>query len=90
MNPIRVPGDRLFGKPENWNEARDGYCGLLPVFVSKGCCLSVWKFSEAERARIAGGANVVLSVVGGQPPVNMTVEEIDGPIVPLNPEPVDL
>ena len=86
MNPIRLPGDRLLGKPKNWNEERDGKCGQLPVLIDNGCFISVWKPTDEERLRIATGANIALSIVGGQPPVNLFLANVDGETVIINPE----
>lgn len=88
MNPMRVEGSVLYGKPKNWNEERDGICGYLPVVHDGLCCLSVWKLTDAERAQIAEGHNIILSVVGGQPPVNLATVPpvVSGELVIINPE----
>lgn len=37
--------------------------------------VSVWEPSQEDRALIAGGANIELAIVGGQPPVSLSVTE---------------
>jgi hypothetical protein len=81
MNPIRIKGAKIFGAPRDWDPAVDGECIGLPVIVNDRSHISVWKFTDAERASIAKGWNMALSVVGSQPPVLPMVVDVDGEIV---------
>jgi hypothetical protein len=38
--------------------------------------LSVWELTIEERVAVIGGGNIVLSVIGAQPPVGMYVLEV--------------
>lgn len=64
---------RIFGKPQDWNEAENGPCGALSVcdIVSDGKKFmeSLWTPTDEERAAIANGAPVVLWVSGTAHPV---------------------
>lgn len=89
MNPMRVEGCVLYGAPKNHDPEKDPPIGILPVFrdAENGCCISFWQFTDADRAKIAAGQNIALSVMGGQPPVLLFLTEAVGPVVILNPEP---
>lgn len=72
MNPISFPEQqKVLGAPVGWDEKVNGPCIGLPVAVIDGACKSVWEPTPQERAAIAGGANILLSVISGQtqPPV---------------------
>lgn len=80
MNCIRFPGVNVnYGAPIDWNEERDGPCGVLPVLrgiepeTGLLTCTSVWELTPEERLAVAAGANIALNVVGVQPPVSLFV-----------------
>lgn len=69
------------GKPKNWDEEKDGTCFALPIRYELDPmmqCTSVWAPTPEERRRIAAGENIVLNVVGRQPPVMLSVAAIHG------------
>lgn len=75
MIPVRIAGTTHTMKaPKNWDEQKDGKCVDLHVRVEDGCCLSAWEPTPAELEMLNRGGKVVLSVVGGQPPVWLSVE----------------
>lgn len=69
-----------FGAPENWDPAKDGTCLVLPVRVQEFGenklpeCVSAWQPSPEELALLTRGGVVILSIIGRQPPVMLTVE----------------
>ncbi len=70
----------VFGAPKNWDHGKDGPIMGLPVRVEeysgsavKGFC-SAWAPTPDELAILNAGGFVILSVLGGQPPVMLTVE----------------
>ena len=76
MIPRHITGATLrFCAPAGWDEATQGPCGRLDVRVQPGnVCESAWEPTPAELAALNAGASVILSVVGGQPPVMLYVE----------------
>ena len=72
-----------FGAPKDWNEAKDGPCGRLPVCQHGGWFISVWSPSPEERRRLALGENLTLSIRGVQPVVSLGVQAIIGPELDL-------
>jgi hypothetical protein len=65
-----------FTPPRDWDRERDGECFDLPVQrLEDGECVSLWKPTAAERHLIANGGVIRLGVVGGQPPVSVSVVE---------------
>ena len=73
MNPVRHATTNVdLGKPVNWNEAKDGPCGSLPVTrdAAAGEWTSYWQPTPAELKALNEGRPVFLRVVGGgHPPV---------------------
>lgn len=64
------------GAPKGWDPETQGECGVLPVQVTEdGRCISIWMPDPEERAKIARGHPIALSIVGGQPPVLLSVSE---------------
>lgn len=61
-------------KPDEWKQ-EDGSCAALAVRVDGGVYASAWEPTPAEMALLNAGGRVVLRVLGGQPPVMLTVEE---------------
>lgn len=64
---------RRLGAPAGWDEARDGSCVGLDVLIDGNRFTSCWEPTTDELERLAAGAKVYLTVVGGQPPVSMQV-----------------
>lgn len=84
MHPIKFEGSQGFGKPEGWDNDRDGVCLELPGKVEVLTptlfeVQSIWSFTEEERKLIAEGHNISLRCVNGQPPVMLDVVDIQGP-----------
>lgn len=78
MIVARIAGANVnFGAPKNWDDARDGPCRSLPVRVVDGSYQSAWEPTPDELLMLNAGGFVVLSVVGGQPPVCLSVEMPD-------------
>lgn len=86
MNPVRFEGSQVIGAPKGWDHDKDGECAGLPAKITVTSSdlpmfTSIWKPTEEERARIARGENIALSCFSLQPPVMVSVADIDGPIV---------
>lgn len=72
------------GAPRNWNPEKDGRCGVLPIRVSPAEALSgtvavdyvesAWEPTPEELAWLNAGGQVVLRIIGWQPPVSLYVE----------------
>lgn len=82
----RTPGaTRVLGAPPNWNEAKHGICGTLPIRdwrAENGVnyMISTWEPTQDELALLQAGAPVLLWVVGVQhPPVSLTVGALAEP-----------
>ena len=80
MNPGKInSSNRALGAPANWDPARDGPCGSLPIRDGSEpsglpSMTSVWEPSEDEIARIVAGEPVFLRVIGYvHPPVALGV-----------------
>jgi hypothetical protein len=93
MQPIDFPeANRTFTRPEGMT---DEECGPLRVCDTGEALQSVWQPDEADRAALAAGAPVVLSIFGrGHPVVSLGVVQLaaggavpDGPgyVVGSNP-----
>lgn len=75
MIPKRIAGANVvMGPPEGWDDARQGKCLQLHVLRNNGRCYSAWEPTPAELEALNIGASVILSVVGGQPPVWLEVD----------------
>lgn len=76
MTPGRIDGaTRALGAPDGWDESKDGPCDVLHVRDRGGVMESAWYPSEEEKAAIAAGRPVILTVWGsGHPPVSVNVE----------------
>lgn len=74
----RISGANLYlGAPKDWDEEKDGSChGLAVRRVEDNVFQSAWEPTPAELAALNAGGLVVLSVVGGQPPVMLSVEAV--------------
>ena len=76
MIPRRIANANLYmGAPEGWKPEDDGDCIHLAVRSDGRIFQSAWEPTPSEIAAINAGASIVLSVVGGQPPVMLQVEE---------------
>lgn len=82
MNPINFVGANAnFGKPKDWDEAKNGPCATLPVLVQdlpgglKGH-VSLWVPTAEERRKLLLGSAIMLSCVGGQPVVALGVTDV--------------
>jgi hypothetical protein len=74
MIPGRIANaTRRLGAPHGWDESRDGLCVGLDVRICGDVFTSCWEPTPDELARLAAGAKVYLSCVGGQPPVALEV-----------------
>ena len=66
-----------FGKPRDWDDKRDGPCGVLPVRVEQvgiyNYHYSAWKPDTEELKLLNAGGVVELCCVGIQPPVSVAV-----------------
>lgn len=75
MIVARIAGaTATLGAPQQWDAERDGNCRSLPIRVVDGCCQSAWEPTPEELLMLNAGGLVVLSIVGGQPPVMLSVE----------------
>lgn len=81
----RITGwNATLGAPAGWNPKTDGNCGALvvrmtPPEAARGTvpvqtCESAWEPSPMEMEWLNQGGNVILRVVGWQPPVAVFVE----------------
>lgn len=81
MTPVDVRGKNVdFKKPKEWDDARDGPCGSLPIRREIGASdrvyhYSNWKPDEYELGILNAGGSVELLCVGVQPPVAVSVVE---------------
>lgn len=80
---LRIEGaTHVLGPPRNWNAERDGDCGEMAVRVVNTAgpprFESAWEPTPDELAALNAGAPVILSVVGGQPPVYLYVRPAGG------------
>lgn len=77
MIPKRIRGaTHYLGAPKGWEPDKDGTCGHLAVRVDENVWQSAWEPTPRELAMLNAGGSIVLSVVGGQPPVMLTVEPV--------------
>lgn len=68
-----------FGKPPEWDDSKDGTCGVLPIRREKigrrDYLFSNWLPSAEELAHLNRGGVVELCCVGIQPPVSVGVTD---------------
>ena len=76
MIPMRIANaTHHMGAPKGWEPEKDGNCCHLAVRVVDGNIYqSAWEPTPAELAALNAGGSIVLSIVGGQPPVMLSVE----------------
>ena len=78
MIPVRISGaTHQLGPPEGWSPEQ-GRCAPLAVRCLDGVFSSAWEPTPDELAKLVAGGTLVLHIVGGQPPVAITVEEFYG------------
>ncbi len=71
MIPLRIEGaDRIMRPPPG----KEGEVRDLHIAVIDGCCVSRWEPTPDELATLNSGGSVELWVMGGQPPVMLTVK----------------
>ncbi len=79
MIPKRISGaTHRLGKPNDWDAEENGDCVHLLVRIEDGCVCSAWEPTPDELAMLNAGGSVILSIVGGQPPVMLSVELLEG------------
>lgn len=78
MNPSKIQGaNAALGAPEDWDADKQGECATLPVRINAeaGTIESAWEPSDEEKAAIAAGRPVILTIWGRlHPPVSVNVE----------------
>lgn len=75
MKPIHFEGQQaVLGAPSDWNAAEHGPCDGLPIVRVGELVVSYWKPTWRERMQIAFGGKVQMTVVGGQPPIDLSVD----------------
>jgi hypothetical protein len=78
MEKVKVRDQNAdFGKPVDWDPAKDGNCGNLPIrreqIGRRQYHFSNWLPNAAELAHLNAGGVVELCCVGVQPPVSVGV-----------------
>jgi hypothetical protein len=78
VNPGKIEGaTRNLGAPSGWDAGKLGQCGNLEIRDTSTAMESNWYPSEQEKAAIAAGAPVRLTVWGRvHPPVSVNVGEV--------------
>lgn len=63
--------NKKLGTPKNWDEEKNGKCGVLPVYSDGQQSISLWKLSWKERIQILRYGKIWLGILAGksQPPV---------------------
>lgn len=75
MMPLRIEGaTHYLGAPKDWKPEENGRCSHLAVRQVGNVFESAWEPTPSELQALLDGGRVVLSVVGGQPPVALHVE----------------
>ncbi len=81
MKSVKIIGEtHTFNPPENWQPEHDGECGNLSVrqgtygtrALIENC--SAWRPSLGEIATLKQGGVVIISIVGAQPLLSVSVE----------------
>jgi hypothetical protein len=75
MQPIDFKDRKvILGAPKDWDEARDGTCGGLPVTHDGQAFVSYWRPTWTEKLALLAKGVIELRVVGtGHPPVSVAV-----------------
>lgn len=76
MNPGRMLFmTRALGAPADWDSEKQGECEVLEIRDRDGVMESAWYPTDQEKAAIATGRPVILTVWGStHPPVSLNVE----------------
>lgn len=81
MIPRRINGaTHCLGKPVDWDEAKQGKCYDLWIRVvaepggAMNRCESAWEPTPDEIEILKAGGSIIVSVVGGQPPIWVSAE----------------
>lgn len=75
MIPRRIAGaNTKFGPPEGWDTEVNGHCGNLHARRESGLVETAWEPTPDELAALNAGGSVILTVVGGLPPVALRAE----------------
>jgi hypothetical protein len=77
MTPGKIDGARVtvLRAPDGWDQEQFGECVDLQVRLGNGTIESAWYPSDEEKAAIAAGRPVILTIWGGaHPPVSVNVE----------------
>lgn len=81
MRAIHFIGvNRVYVAPKGWDEGKHGECHDL--FVAQAdedglkLCTSVWKPTQQELEILNEGGSIVLQIVGGQPPIMLSAQNI--------------
>lgn len=83
----RIAGANAYpGAPLGWEPERDGACSRLAVRVTMDAggnpkyCESAWEPTPAELQMLNAGGQIVLTIVGWQVPVALSVERAVEPV----------
>jgi hypothetical protein len=75
MIPRRIQNaTHALGAPLDWDSEKHGNCVRLWVRAEGGTYASAWEPTPDELDALNAGGSVVLTIVGGQPPVALHVE----------------
>ena len=75
MMPRRIAGaTHRLEPPKGWGDTCERSCAALSIRVDGDVYLSAWEPTPDEIAMLVAGGSVVLRVLGGQPPVVLSVE----------------
>ena len=73
MKPVYFQeANKVLGPPEGVSEEE---CGKLPVYSDGVRCMSIWRLSDEDVAKIVETRGIILTVFSGasMPPVDLTV-----------------
>lgn len=77
---------RALGAPEGWDRAKHGDCDVLEIRDRNGTMESAWFPTDEEKAAIAAGRPVILTVWGSaHPPVAVNVPAFEATVLQLEP-----
>lgn len=75
MRAMKIAGANVrLGPPENWDPSKHGKCAALDIRRTGPLLQSEWLPTDQERALIARGAPIILTIFGNaHPPVALEV-----------------
>jgi hypothetical protein len=78
MKAVKFHGANLrLTPPKDWDEAKNGKCLTIYGHRANGQVTTIWEPTDAERVRIAAGANIAMVVAGSTiMPAMMIVADI--------------